>query len=656
MDDEEFTNFDPAFLIKDFNSRYRNFDMSDIENRVGQSDNDAFTLDGEFEGGEYAAPIPTTELDGTQRQLSTNGIEYELGTFANDAENLSLFSDEEQATGPSPNHSEQGTPYLYDKFGQLEGSEGYDKEVIEHYLCNHHFYGEGRNYKDCGLTLWIQRAPQIIDYLDSAPALCLYRDCCVNQSRHIQAGCIRVAFDEKTAPGHDPQINAGYVHLKCLETFIPYLRQMFQKLNFKVESRGPQINYSWRRNPTIFSTMNAIVYAEEYLEDCRKESRDGGRIPNPILLSAGIEKQFRSRYPAVREVERKILEMEGWEDMKALIDLKYPQACGTVPIASSIDNQQLPRVSISKSKGANRPNPYAYTKKKDHGSRGKTPAARRRVKYGSPIIEQYTPRSLKSSKRRHRKRDAAPKRKEPKITTEPQPLKKGQGKIKTRMFIRNGQEVWEKYEDLWSPLISDLEENTEDDDLAEDYEPKLRRERRLRGEKSKADKKTLSRDDEEGDTDEEEGNMDDEENMEDGDLSEDDKPKPRQKRRLGDKKSKIKNTGQLRDGEGDTEDVDLSEDDEPQPRRKRRLRGDKSKADKETLSRDAEDSRDDQSKANRNRRTKSWLSGSSRDDEDSGDDEPGPSKRKRSEEDYDLDSKEEEPRGHKRQRMYSEKG
>lgn len=459
----------------DFNC-YENVDVSHIEHQVGQ-----------FGGSESAAPIPITELNENQGRLSADEGDYEADPFANDDENFSRFNEEEATVAQSTNQSEQtcgdsqGTPYTYDRFGKLEESEGFGKEIIEHYICNHHLYDERRNYKDCGLTLWIQRAPQITDYLDgAAPALCLYRDCSVNQNRYIEPESIRIAFDEKTARGHDPQVNAGYVHLKCLETYIPYLRQMFGIFNFKVEGRGPQKNGPWLRNPTIFSTINAIAYAEEYLEDCRKESMGGDRITDQILLSAGIEKQLRSQYPAtVRDVERKILELEGWDDMKALIDLKYAQACGTAPIA------------------------------KDHNSREKTPAMNqgqlqdgRRYESESPITEQYPLKSLNSSKRRHKKHDPHPNRKEPEIITEPQPLREGGGKIKWRTFITNGEEVWEQYEDLWSPVISDLEENTEDEGLLEADEPKPKRKRRLRGRRSEAKMRKQQGDDKDSEGDE----------------------------------------------------------------------------------------------------------------------------------------------------------
>lgn len=48
------------------------------------------------------------------------------------------------------------------------------------------------------------------------------------------------------------------------------------------------------------------------------------------------------------------------------------------------------------------------------------------------------------------------------MTTELQLLKKGEGKIKSRAFFKDGKLVWKKFEDPWSPLVSDREDNTED--------------------------------------------------------------------------------------------------------------------------------------------------------------------------------------------------
>ena len=354
-------------ILNEYNSHYRSSDFSYIWQFV---DPKHLTLG--FTEGDSSTLNPTNELNRNYGRLSADGVEDEVASSADHA---------------------AGLPYTYDNFGQLEGNAGYGKEVIEHYLCKHHFYGERNTLKDCGLTLWIQRAPPITGSYGATPALCLYKDCYVDQKRHIQAGDVRIAFDEKTALGleRDPQINAGYVHLKCLEAHIPYHRQMFAKLNFKVEGRGPHKKDPWLKNPTIFTTMNQIIYAEDYIGGCGRGSGNGGETSDAILLSAGIEKELRGAHPAVREVERKILEMEGGGDLKALIDLKYAQAFSTDLTGKEIERPQ-PR---SKSIGANRTDREAYTKKKDHSSLSGISAAKkankraeRQYRYESPQIKE----------------------------------------------------------------------------------------------------------------------------------------------------------------------------------------------------------------------------------------------------------------------------
>ena len=481
-------------------------DLPDFE-QFGDNFNN---LNWEFTGGETSALNPAQELEKIQTQFSADEAEDKVVCFANFEEGFPPTNNGTQATPCKSSNQQlrQGALYTYDKFGRLEGNAGYEKEVIEHYLCKHHFYGERTELKNCGLTLWIQRAPCSTESYGATPALCLYKDCYVDQNRHIQTGDIRIAFDEKTARGleRDPRINAGYIHLKCLEDHIPYHRQMFAKLNFKVEGRGPQKKDPWLLNPTIFTTINQIIYAEKYIEGCSKESWDGDRASNAILLSAVIEKQLRGVHPVALEVQSKLLEMEGWGDMKALLALKYAQACRTQLTTKKIERPLQPR---SKPKAANRTTSReAYRKKKtDHRGRDWKRAAKksnklagRRNRYDdeSPQIkESRLKKSSKHSKRGPKKRDSSPEEIELEVATEPQPLKKGEGKIKSRMFIRDGKEVWEEYEDPWSPLISDIEDGTEDDDDewsgdedSEDDEPRGRKRMRSDDEDNSEDDDT----------------------------------------------------------------------------------------------------------------------------------------------------------------------
>lgn len=462
MDPQDFSLFDNYVGAFHYNSNDCDgiYDIS----KVGLFGDDRDSLNPGFTEGESSELDPTNEPDGYQGQLSADWVEDEVDLFANHAVNFPLLNDREQAK-PSTSSNQfqqmcgerQVTPYTYDIFGQLEGTEGYRKEVIEHYLCNHHSYEGRTDLKNCGLTLWIQRAPLITESSGLTPALCLYKDCHVDPNRHIQAGDLRIAFDEKTALGleHNPLINAGYVHLKCFEAHTPCHREMFAKLNFKVEGRGPHKKGSWQKNLTVFTTLSQIIYAEDYIENCSKEGRNDGKTSDAILLSAGIEKELRGAHPEVREVERKILEMEGWDDLKALVDVKYAQACSTTLTGNKIDGPQQPGVDSYKSKGANKVR-KVYTKRNEEAK--KRAGSHNRCE--SPKIEKNKPRSSKLYKRRYKKLDLSPDQ----IELEPQPLMKGEGKIKSRLFIRDGKEVWEKYEDLWSPIVSDTENGTEDDE------------------------------------------------------------------------------------------------------------------------------------------------------------------------------------------------
>lgn len=142
-------------ILKVYNSYYRSSNFAYVGQFV---DPKHLTLG--FKEGESFTLNPTNELDRNYGRLSANGVEDEVVSSADHAVDFSPIDNRNQ-TAPyeTSNQFQQicgnkhGTPYTYDKFGQLEGNAGYGKEVIEHYLCKHHFYGESNKLKDCGLTL-----------------------------------------------------------------------------------------------------------------------------------------------------------------------------------------------------------------------------------------------------------------------------------------------------------------------------------------------------------------------------------------------------------------------------------------------------------------------------------------------------------------------
>lgn len=399
--------------------------------------------------------------------------------------------------------------YIYDEGGRLVAEGGYESNMIRYYLDNHTLY-IGRDVKDCGLTLWIQRAPRTADYRGGAAGrLCLYKECYVSKDRSIKPGDVRVAFDDSYArtPEHDPQANAGYVHLECLEKHMTEdLREMYAALNFKVEERGPHPNDPLHRNPTIFSTMQEILYVEKYLEQCMQEFKEDSKEDSndrPVRnrfysspLSTGIEKQRKGQYDVVRDFQRKILELggsEGWYRWNTKVEKLYVEAGGPAQTVNPIQSQP-PRIEPSTT--STRPDP---TRRQPPRINSPTIGTRPDPTRGQPQeadsnpndfdVEDYPPgtnqepdrnddtippdpyggggesdtsaRGVRQDQPTSTKRPLSkpPKKTQRKIKGKKiEPPFKGRGKIKQRMLIDNeGGEVWEKFEDPFSNPASETE-------------------------------------------------------------------------------------------------------------------------------------------------------------------------------------------------------
>lgn len=386
--------------------------------------------------------------------------------------------------------------YEYDQSGRLVTDGGFKATKIEIYLCNHDLFKGSSNIKDCGLTLWIQRAPRTADYRgDAAESLCLFESCSVSKDRYISAGDVRVAFDESPArsPEYDPQTNAGYIHLKCLESHQPHNhRQMFAALNFKVEGREPQPNDSLHRNPTTFGTIQEIVYIEDYLEQCRKEGEanpDGKATGSGPLLSISIEKQTQGQSKRARDIQRKLLELNGFHNLESSLLKKYAELGGPAETVSTIQG----RSSVINPKAID----TRQHKKKEQAQRADSrqvddlfdddeyqPGGNQEYdEHDGMPVDPYHPKITESMRRRPvapptppvpdptKESRRHPPKKQP---NQPLPSKapkskgkdrhkekiivppyEGRGKWKKRMRLNaRNQEVWEAYEDPWSPLQS----------------------------------------------------------------------------------------------------------------------------------------------------------------------------------------------------------
>lgn len=375
--------------------------------------------------------------------------------------------------------------YVYDEDGRLVTERGYEKDQIKFYLINHKLY-RGRDLKDCGLTLWIQRAPRTADYRGGAAGgLCLYEGCYVSKDRFIKPGDVRVAFDDSYArtPEPDPQANAGYIHLECLEKHrTKDIREMYAMLNFKVEEREPHASNPLHRNPTIFSTMQEILYVKKYLEQCRQDliGDSNGRpirkttYSGPLL--AGIEKQNENQYKEVRDVQRKILELGGsqwWYKISTAIERQYVEAGGPAQTVNLIQGQP-PRINprtagTRPDRTREQPQRPDSTQNdfdaEDHqpetnqehdtndDSIPEDPYAAAETEPSEEEVSQDRPASIKPLQKPKKSKN---KGKDKKI----EPPFKGKGKIKERMLLDDdGQEHWERFEDPFSDPEGDHSPN-----------------------------------------------------------------------------------------------------------------------------------------------------------------------------------------------------
>ncbi|KAI9839018.1 MAG: hypothetical protein M1838_004480, partial [Thelocarpon superellum] len=120
--------------------------------------------------------------------------------------------------------------FQYTGFGELETGKTYSALQLRDYLYNHplHIHDGTRDAKHSRLRIWIQRAPA--DSARRKPTAmserCRWKECPCPKNT-IRIGHFRVCFDElswlsEEGTHHDPYVNAGYVHLYCMEKMIDF--------------------------------------------------------------------------------------------------------------------------------------------------------------------------------------------------------------------------------------------------------------------------------------------------------------------------------------------------------------------------------------------------------------------------------------------------
>ncbi|MCJ1462497.1 hypothetical protein MMC07_001099 [Pseudocyphellaria aurata] len=172
--------------------------------------------------------------------------------------------------------------FEYNANGELEPDRTYSAEEIERYLFQNpqHFTPNGYSPKLGGLTLWIQRAPRRADqcHKDHLGYKCRFKNC--HHGGTIAEGQLRVAFDENTraCPIYNPQHNAGYVHLKCLENFLA-LPNICTQLNVKAEDRVLS-DESLKKNCMILRDVTEADLLTRFIDFCSTNGRGPASYPS----------------------------------------------------------------------------------------------------------------------------------------------------------------------------------------------------------------------------------------------------------------------------------------------------------------------------------------------------------------------------------------
>ena len=177
--------------------------------------------------------------------------------------------------------------FKYNKYGELTPGRVYTASELRRYLFEHPLHQTPNGYrpKDGGLTLWIQQNP--FDSFHRCSNLeatrCRFLKCSGNKNT-IGIGATRVAFDEHTKDryNHNPQHNAGYVHLFCLERFMDF-PEICLKLDIRPENRILPLE-PFGKNLMALESVQEYIHAQKFIDSCQK---DGPSPGYPHYLTSG---------------------------------------------------------------------------------------------------------------------------------------------------------------------------------------------------------------------------------------------------------------------------------------------------------------------------------------------------------------------------------
>lgn len=198
--------------------------------------------------------------------------------------------------------------FEYNQFGELRPGKTYTVPQIKWYLTRnpqhitHHEY----HPKLGGLILWIQRTPHIEDRCHNHRLAFECRlDCC--EQRKISPGELRVAFDEQTkkSPNHNPQHNAGYIHLSCLERFFDFPR-ICASFIVKGEDRVLS-DEGLETNCMILQTVGEVDIVDRFVHFCSTNGRAPACYPPRGTLTHTHPSQGTPKRELTLKLEMEIL-------------------------------------------------------------------------------------------------------------------------------------------------------------------------------------------------------------------------------------------------------------------------------------------------------------------------------------------------------------
>ncbi|KAI9808171.1 MAG: hypothetical protein M1825_004628 [Sarcosagium campestre] len=178
--------------------------------------------------------------------------------------------------------------FKYTRFGELQTAKTYTPEEILHFLYEHplHTNELTLDKRQSRLRLWIQKSPSesVSRYPTTASARCRFVGCPVG-TNSIRVGEYRMCFDEQSWKGEpvDPFLNAGYVHLYCLERFLN-LPTIIRDLNVMIDERRLELEKNGV-NRMALTGRHIVREANEFFEPCQ---RGGFPTEYPQLDAQGI--------------------------------------------------------------------------------------------------------------------------------------------------------------------------------------------------------------------------------------------------------------------------------------------------------------------------------------------------------------------------------